>query len=74
MAALAVGARVVLDDRPVLLGQRRRALLERNGAGHTDQFAPVRIGAGSQMPAAGAVTELAIREVEDGMLVGFAEA
>ena len=56
------------------LGQRRRALLERNGAGHTDQFAPVRIGAGSQMPAAGAVTELAIREVEDGMLVGFAEA
>ncbi|MGD9509443.1 MAG: tRNA (N(6)-L-threonylcarbamoyladenosine(37)-C(2))-methylthiotransferase MtaB [Geminicoccaceae bacterium] len=56
------------------LGQRRRALLERDGAGHTDQFAPVRIGAGSQVPAAGAVTELAIRGVEDGMLVGFAEA
>ncbi|MFO1050333.1 MAG: radical SAM protein, partial [Geminicoccaceae bacterium] len=56
------------------LGQRRRALLERSGAGHTDQFAPVRIGAGSRVPAAGAVTELAIRGVEDGMLVGFAEA
>ena len=55
------------------LGQRRRALLERHGTGHTDHFAPVRIAPGSPVPVAGAVAELAIHGVENGMLVGYAD-
>ena len=52
------------------LGQRRRALIERGDGGHTDQFAPVRLAAGTPPLAAGAVVELAIGAVADGMLVG----
>ena len=55
------------------LGQRRRALIERDGTGHTDQFAPVRIASGAPVPAAGTIAELAIRGVENGMLVGYAD-
>ena len=54
------------------LGQRRRALLERNGAGHTDQFAPIRVTPGPPPPA-GTVAELAVTAVEAGMLVGRAD-
>lgn len=50
------------------LGQRRRALIERTGAGHTDQMAPVRLQ-DAELPA-GAIAELCIGGVEDGMLVG----
>jgi threonylcarbamoyladenosine tRNA methylthiotransferase MtaB len=50
------------------LGQRRRALIERTGAGHTDQMAPVRLQ-GAELPA-GAIAELCIGGIEDGMLVG----
>jgi threonylcarbamoyladenosine tRNA methylthiotransferase MtaB len=50
------------------LGQRRRALIERTGAGHTDQMAPVRLQ-GAELPA-GAIAELRIGGIEDGMLVG----
>jgi threonylcarbamoyladenosine tRNA methylthiotransferase MtaB len=52
------------------LGQRRRALIERNDTGHTDHFAPVRLVEGAPTLPAGTIAELAIAAVEDGMLVG----
>lgn len=52
------------------LGQRRRALIERQGMGHTDQMAPVRLAPGTAPPPPGAITELAIAEVQGGVLVG----
>lgn len=52
------------------LGQRRRALIERQGMGHTDQMAPVRLAPGAAPPPPGAITELAIAEVQGGVLVG----
>jgi threonylcarbamoyladenosine tRNA methylthiotransferase MtaB len=52
------------------LGQRRRALIEREGRGHTDQFAPVRLAEGSPLPPAGTIAELEVAAVQEGMLVG----
>jgi threonylcarbamoyladenosine tRNA methylthiotransferase MtaB len=54
------------------LGQRRRALIERGGAGRTDQFAPIRFPAGTTPLPAGTIAELAVAAVEGGMLVGRA--
>jgi threonylcarbamoyladenosine tRNA methylthiotransferase MtaB len=52
------------------LGQRRRALIERRGAGHTDHFAPVRLAPDAPTLPAGAIAELAIAELQGGVLVG----
>jgi threonylcarbamoyladenosine tRNA methylthiotransferase MtaB len=52
------------------LGRRRRALIERNGAGHTDQFAAIRLSRGARVPPAGTIAELEVHAVEAGMLVG----
>lgn len=52
------------------LGQRRRALIERQGSGHTDHFAPVRLAEDAPLLPAGSVVELAIGAVQSGMLVG----
>jgi threonylcarbamoyladenosine tRNA methylthiotransferase MtaB len=54
------------------LGQRRPALMERGGGGHTDQFAPFRIAAGAPVPSAGRVIDFAVAAVADGMLLGRA--
>jgi threonylcarbamoyladenosine tRNA methylthiotransferase MtaB len=50
------------------VGMRRRALIERDGTGHTDQFAPLRVVGAA--PPAGTVAEIAVAGVENGMLVG----
>lgn len=50
------------------VGTRRRALIERGGAGRTDQFAPVRLL--DEAAEAGTITELAVVGVRDGMLEG----
>jgi threonylcarbamoyladenosine tRNA methylthiotransferase MtaB len=50
------------------VGTRRRALIERDGTGHTDQFAPLRVAGAA--PPAGTVAEIAVAGVESGMLVG----
>ncbi len=52
------------------LGRRRRALIERNGLGRTDQFAPVRLAAGEPALAAGTIAELELGALEGGLLVG----
>jgi threonylcarbamoyladenosine tRNA methylthiotransferase MtaB len=51
------------------LGSRRRALIERQNAGHTDQFAPIRVEGGAVVPT-GTVAELTVAGVRDGVLVG----
>ena len=55
------------------LGRRRRALIERGGAGRTDQFAPIRFPIGTAPLPAGTIAELAVAAVEGGMLVGRAD-
>jgi threonylcarbamoyladenosine tRNA methylthiotransferase MtaB len=52
------------------LGQRRRALIERRGTGHTDHMAPVRLAPDAAPLPSGTIAELAIAEVEGGVLVG----
>jgi len=52
------------------LGQRRRALIERRGTGHTDHMAPVRLAPGAAPLPSGTIAELAIAAVEGGVLVG----
>ena len=52
------------------LGQKRRALIERQGSGHTDHFAPVRLIAGLESVPAGTIAELTIERMDDGMLMG----
>lgn len=51
------------------VGSMRQALIERRGAGHTDQFAPVRIE-GADAPPAGTITMVEISGVRDAMLLG----
>jgi threonylcarbamoyladenosine tRNA methylthiotransferase MtaB len=48
------------------VGTRRRSLVERQGTGHTDQFAPIRVAAA---PPAGTIALLTILGVEDGVLL-----
>jgi threonylcarbamoyladenosine tRNA methylthiotransferase MtaB len=48
------------------VGTKRRTLVERQGTGHTDQFAPIRV---APAPSAGTIAELTIRGVEDGVLL-----
>jgi threonylcarbamoyladenosine tRNA methylthiotransferase MtaB len=50
------------------VGRRRRALIERGDAGHTDHFAPIRVE-GAALPA-GTIAELAVAGVRDGALLG----
>jgi threonylcarbamoyladenosine tRNA methylthiotransferase MtaB len=52
------------------LGQRRRALIERHGTGHTDQMAPVRLAPAAAPLAPGSIAELAIADLQGGVLVG----
>ena len=54
------------------VGQRRRALIERGGAGRTDQFAPIRFPAGVTPLPAGTIAELAVTAAKGGTLVGRA--
>ena len=49
------------------VGQRRQVLVERGGHGHTQHFAPVRVGA--DVPA-GVLSEVDLASVDDGILVG----
>jgi threonylcarbamoyladenosine tRNA methylthiotransferase MtaB len=58
------------------LGRRRRVLVERDGAGHTDQFAPVRVdaGEGGAPPAAGTLAEFGMAGLADGVLLARAVA
>lgn len=51
------------------LGQRRRALIEREGTGHTDQFAPVRLVPDAAPLPAGTIAELWIVGQKDHMLL-----
>jgi threonylcarbamoyladenosine tRNA methylthiotransferase MtaB len=50
------------------IGTMRRALVEREGVGHTDQFAPLRVVGEKLEP--GTVATFHIQAVENGMLVG----
>ena len=51
------------------VGERRRALIEREGTGHTDQLAPVRLVPEAPPLAAGTITELWIAGQKDNMLL-----
>jgi threonylcarbamoyladenosine tRNA methylthiotransferase MtaB len=48
------------------VGTRRRSLIERQGTGHTDQFAPIRMAAA---PPPGTIAELTIQGVANGVLL-----
>ncbi|MDF1587145.1 tRNA (N(6)-L-threonylcarbamoyladenosine(37)-C(2))-methylthiotransferase MtaB [Marinimicrococcus flavescens] len=50
------------------LGQRRRALIERSGTGHTDHFAPLRVL--GEVPPAGTIALFEIAGMGEGMLEG----
>ena len=50
------------------VGTRRRALVEREGAGHTDQFAPLKVR--GDPPPAGTIAEFCIKAVEGRVLAG----
>jgi threonylcarbamoyladenosine tRNA methylthiotransferase MtaB len=50
------------------VGTRRRALVERDGTGHTDHFAPVRIDGPAPPP--GTIGDVAVSAAASGMLVG----
>jgi threonylcarbamoyladenosine tRNA methylthiotransferase MtaB len=51
-----------------LVGTRQKVLVERNGAGHAESFAPVRV----QGLEVGSVVDMPIVGLEDGMLIGEA--
>ncbi len=52
------------------VGTLAEMLVERDGAGHTDAFAPVRLEHWAGQPAAGSLARVALERVEAGMLVG----
>ena len=52
------------------LGQRRRSLIERDGLGRTDHFAPVRLAPGGPPVTAGTIAMLELGGLENGILVG----
>jgi threonylcarbamoyladenosine tRNA methylthiotransferase MtaB len=49
-----------------MIGTRQRVLLEKDGQGHAENFAPVRVSRGE----AGDIIEVVVTGVEDGILVG----
>jgi threonylcarbamoyladenosine tRNA methylthiotransferase MtaB len=51
-----------------LVGTRQQVLVEKDGAGHAENFAPVRV-AGAQV---GGISEVRVTQVENGTLIGVA--
>ena len=66
------GAEVLDRFLRAQVGQRRPALMERGGGGHTDQFAPFRMAPGAPVPPAGQAITLAVEGVAEGRLLGRA--
>ena len=56
-----------------MVGTRQRVLVEKDGNGHAENFAPVRLSRPGLGRNDGEIVEVRVSEVEDGMLIGMPE-